>query len=108
MVQPLSAANLVGPLRFGISHIIMGDTPLEDEINVVGENDKVEEKDKQDTNSCDEKILVNAENDKAQRGCNIFHGEEVDISIANEDVHEGVDFPGSLFNVEDRKPRIEN
>ena len=32
----------------------------------------------------------------------------MDVSIANEEIHEGVDFPGSFLNVEDGEVGIEN
>ena len=32
----------------------------------------------------------------------------MDVSIANEEIHEGVDFPGSFLNVEDGEVCIEN
>jgi hypothetical protein len=32
----------------------------------------------------------------------------VDVSVANQEIHEGVDFPGSFFNVENGEVGIEN
>jgi hypothetical protein len=32
----------------------------------------------------------------------------VDVSTNNEEIHDGVDFPGSLLNMEDREVGIEN
>jgi hypothetical protein len=81
---------------------------MEDPQEMVGEDHKVEEKNRDDANSHKEVVLAYAKNKKSQRGYDIFDDEEVDISIINEEVHEGIDFLGSSFNKEDRKVGIEN
>jgi hypothetical protein len=75
---------------------------------VVCENGEVEEEDTYDNSSGRNQILVNAQDEKAQRGQDIFYDEEVDVSTSNQEIHEGVDFPGPSFNMEDREVGIED
>ena len=75
---------------------------------MVGKNGEVEEEDAYNDGPCNGQTLIDTKQDKAQRGQDIFYGEEVDVSIADQEIHEGVDFPGSFFNVEDREVGIEN
>lgn len=75
---------------------------------MVGENGEVEEEDTYDNGSRKNQILINAKDEKAQRGQDIFYGKEVDVPIANQEVHEGVNFEGSLFNMEDGEVGIED
>jgi hypothetical protein len=75
---------------------------------VVCENNNVEEKDTYDNGSGNKQILVNTKDQKAQSGQDIFYGEEVHVSIVNQEIHKGVDFPGSSFNMEDREVSVQN
>lgn len=75
---------------------------------MICENGEVEEEDTYDNGSGNKQIFVNAKDDKTQRCQNIFYGKEVDVSIANQEIHEGVDFPGSSLNMEDREIGIED
>jgi len=75
---------------------------------VVGANGEVEEEDTDDDSSCDGQTLVNTEEDKAEHRKCILCREEVDVSVAHQEIHEGVDFPGSFFNMEDREIGVEN
>lgn len=75
---------------------------------MVCENGEIEEEDTYDNGSGNNKILVNAKDEKAQRGQDIFNGEEIDVSIADQEIHEGVDFPGSSVNMEEREVGIED
>jgi hypothetical protein len=76
--------------------------------DVVGENNKVEKKDKHSTNSHTQPILADTKDDDAKRGQDIFHDEEVDVSIANEETHKRVDLHGPILYMEDREVGIEN
>jgi hypothetical protein len=87
---------------------MVGDLTSEDQEDVVGKNDEIEEKNKKEPDPCDDKILQYAKHGNAQCGNNVFHDDEVDISIANEQIHERVDFPSPFLNMEDRKVGIQN
>ncbi len=75
---------------------------------MVCENGEIEEEDTYDNSPDRKQILVNAQDEKAQCGQDIFCDEEVNVSTANQEIHEGVDFPGSSFNMEDREIGIED
>lgn len=75
---------------------------------MICENGEVEEEDTYDNGSGNKQIFVNAEDDKAQRCQNILYGKEVDVSIANQEIHEGVDFPSASLNMEDSEIGIED
>jgi len=75
---------------------------------MIRKNDQIEEKNKQNDRSHNQKILIDAKDQNAQDGQDILQNEEVHVPIAKEEIHEGVDFPGSSFNVENREVGIEN
>ena len=74
----------------------------------MGKNNKVYEKDRNGPNSHRQQVLVNAKDEHREGRKDIFHDEEVDVPIANEKVHEGVDLLGSVLDMEDRKPCIQD
>jgi hypothetical protein len=75
---------------------------------VVGEDGEVEEEDTDNDSPGNEEILVNTKEDEAEPGQNILYDEEVDVPVANEEIHEGIDFAGSFFNMEDGEVGVEN
>jgi hypothetical protein len=80
----------------------------ENEEDVIGKNGEIEEEDAGHDDSGDEKILVDAEDEKPE-GCeDIFCDEKVDVSATDQDIHERIDFAGSLFHMKDGEVGVEN
>ena len=75
---------------------------------MVDENHRVEGKNRDDGNFRKEVVLTCTKNENSQRRQDIFHNEETNISMIDEEVHEGIDFLGSPLHKEDRKVGIEN
>jgi len=64
---------------------------------MVSKNNEVEGKDTKDANSREEPVLVEAEDRNRQPRNGVFHKEEVDVSVVNERIHEGVNLLGPLI-----------
>jgi hypothetical protein len=80
----------------------------ENEEDVIGKNGEIEEEDTGHDDSGDEKILVDTEHEKPE-GCeDIFCDEKVDVSETDQDIHERIDFAGSLFHMKDGEVGVEN
>ena len=75
---------------------------------MVGKNGQVEDKDKQNDGSNHRKILINTKEQNAQSGQDVFQDEEVHVSIAQEEVHERVDFPGPFVNMKDGEVGVQH
>jgi hypothetical protein len=75
---------------------------------MVEKNGEIERNGRQDADSHNEDILVNAKNENHRRGQDVFDGVEIHIPMTDEEVHQGIHLLGSGFYMDDRKVGIEN
>ena len=60
---------------------------------------KVENENGRDANSHQAKVLVDAKEEDSRCGQGVFHNEELHIFLADKEIHHGIDFLGSLFEM---------
>lgn len=75
---------------------------------MIGKDSEIEDEDAGHDDSGDEEILVDAEDSESECGQDVFYDKEVDISVTDQKIHEGIDFTGPPFHMKDGKVRIEN
>ena len=85
-----------------------GNSTGDDQEDMVGKNDKVEEEYASQDGSHEEYILVNTKNEKTHHGHNVFHDKEGHVPVTDEESHEGVNLTGAPINMEDCEIGIED
>jgi hypothetical protein len=75
---------------------------------MVTNNGEVDNQNEPEDDSDHEDVLVNTEDEKPQRRQDVLHGKKRDIPIPDQEVHERVDLPGTVLQVNDRKVGIQN